>query len=69
MFSTMASVKLAHLRGGSLGVLDDLARLDMPDIPTKETPFGLEGADAVPPTPMDPKTQGGVYHFGSHHSV
>ena len=54
----MASVKLAHLKGGSLGVLDDLARLDMPDIPMKEIPFGLEGADAVPPTPMDPKTRG-----------
>ena len=54
----MASVKIAHLKGGSLGVLDDLARLDMPDIPMKEIPFGLEGADAVPPTPMDPKTRG-----------
>ena len=54
----MASVKLAHLKGGSLGALDGPARLDVPDIPMKEIPFGLEGAGAVPPTPMDPKTKG-----------
>ena len=59
----MASVKLAHLKGGSLGVLDGPARLDVPDIPMKEIPFGLEGAGAVPPTPMDLKPGGCISHW------
>ena len=36
----MASTKLGHLHGGSLGILDDIANLDMPDYPMKEIPFG-----------------------------
>ena len=51
----MASTKLGHLHGGSLGILDDIANLDMPDYPMKEVPFGDEGEGAAPPTPAGPE--------------
>ena len=50
----MASTKLRHLYGGSLGILDDIAKLDMPDYPMKEVPFGEEGEGVAPPTPVGP---------------
>ena len=53
----MASTKLRHLHGGSLGILDDIAKLDMPDYPMKEVPFGEESKGAAPPTPVGPKSR------------
>ena len=53
----MASTKLRHLHGGSLGILDDIAKLDMPDYPMREVPFGEEGEGAAPPTPVGPKSR------------